>query len=125
MSASARPIWSPTRPARPSAPSGFPSPGPGPRAAQALLGLLADGAHRQVQPIADEDQLGLHGAAFRQRAADEFRRRANEASVIMVSHDPGTLRRFCTAGLLISGGKAHWFDKLDDALTAYKETVPK
>ena len=64
-------------------------------------------------------------AAFRQRAADEFRRRANEASVIMVSHDPGTLRKFCTAGLLISGGKAHWFDKLDDALHAYKETVPK
>ena len=64
-------------------------------------------------------------AAFRQRAADEFKRRANEASVIMVSHDAGTLRRFCTAGLYITGGKAHWFDKLEDALRAYKDTLPK
>jgi capsular polysaccharide transport system ATP-binding protein len=64
-------------------------------------------------------------AAFRQRAADEFRRRANEASVIMVSHDAATLRRFCTAGLYITGGQAHWFDKLDDALDAYKDTLPR
>lgn len=64
-------------------------------------------------------------ASFRQRAADEFKRRANEASVIMVSHDAGTLRRFCTAGLYIHGGKAHWFDKLDDALQAYKDNLPR
>jgi capsular polysaccharide transport system ATP-binding protein len=64
-------------------------------------------------------------AAFRQRAANEFRRRADEASVIMVSHDAGTLRRFCTAGLFITGGKAYWFDELDEALRAYKDTLPK
>ncbi|WP_225205326.1 ABC transporter ATP-binding protein [Novosphingobium huizhouense] len=62
-------------------------------------------------------------AAFRKRAADEFRRRANEASVIMVSHDPGTLRKFCTAGMFLSNGKAHWFDDLEDALKAYKEST--
>ncbi|WP_408587289.1 ABC transporter ATP-binding protein [Novosphingobium sp.] len=64
-------------------------------------------------------------ASFRQRAADEFKRRANEASVIMVSHDASTLRRFCSAGLYIHGGKAHWFDNLDDALRAYKDTLPR
>lgn len=64
-------------------------------------------------------------AAFRKRAADEFRRRADESSVIMVSHDAGTLRRFCSAGLFLVDGDAHWFDDLDDALNAYKETFPQ
>jgi capsular polysaccharide transport system ATP-binding protein len=63
-------------------------------------------------------------ATFRRRAAEEFQRRAAEASVIMVSHDPGTLRRFCTAGMLLHHGRLHWFDRLGDAIAAYKDTLP-
>lgn len=63
-------------------------------------------------------------ATFRRRAAEEFQRRAAEASVIMVSHDPGTLRRFCTAGMLLHRGRLHWFDRLGDAIAAYKDTLP-
>jgi len=63
-------------------------------------------------------------ASFRARAAEEFRRRAHQASVIMVSHDPGTLKRFCTAGLLLHRGKLTWFDRLGEAISAYKDTLP-
>lgn len=63
-------------------------------------------------------------AAFRNKAADAFRKLADHASLIMVSHDDGTLKRFCTAGIWIHDGKAHWFDRIDDALKAYKDSQP-
>lgn len=63
-------------------------------------------------------------ASFRARAAEEFRRRAHQTSVIMVSHDPGTLKRFCTAGMVLHQGKLTWFDRLGDAIVAYKESLP-
>lgn len=59
-------------------------------------------------------------AAFRKKAADAFKKLADEASLIMVSHSESTLKQFCKAGILISNGRAHWFDKIDDALNAYR-----
>lgn len=64
-------------------------------------------------------------AAFRNKAAAAFRKLADKASLIMVSHSDGTLRQFCSAGIWISEGKAHWFDQIDDALKAYKDSLPK
>ena len=63
-------------------------------------------------------------AAFRNKAAAAFKRLADHASLIMVSHGEGTLRQFCSAGIWIHDGKAHWFDQIDDALKAYKSTLP-
>ena len=60
-------------------------------------------------------------AAFRNKAAAAFKSLADHASLIMVSHSEGTLKQFCTAGVLIHAGRTHWFDQIDDALQAYKE----
>jgi len=62
-------------------------------------------------------------AAFRNKAAKAFRDLADRAGLIMVSHGEGTLRQFCTAGIWLHEGRAHWFDDIDDALKAYKETL--
>lgn len=62
-------------------------------------------------------------AKFRKKAADAFRSMADRASVIMVSHDEGTLRQFCQSGILIDDGQAFWFDELDEALKAYKSKL--
>lgn len=62
-------------------------------------------------------------AAFRSKAAAAFKKLANESSLIMVSHGESTLKQFCTAGILVTAGQAHWFDKIDDALLAYRESV--
>lgn len=64
-------------------------------------------------------------AAFRQKAADAFKNVADHAGLIMVSHGEGTLRQFCTAGIWLRDGKAHWFDDINDALKAYKESLTK
>lgn len=61
-------------------------------------------------------------AAFRKKAQQAFQNLAHKASIIMVAHNDTTLRAFCESGILLTDGKATWFDKLDDALLAYKES---
>jgi capsular polysaccharide transport system ATP-binding protein len=63
-------------------------------------------------------------AAFQRKAADAFKALVNRASLIMVSHSDNTLRQFCSAGILLHDGQAHWFDRIDDALAAYRESMP-
>lgn len=60
-------------------------------------------------------------ARFRTKAATAFKKLANKASIIMVSHDNNTLKQFCESGIFLYKGTATWYDKLDDALSAYKE----
>jgi capsular polysaccharide transport system ATP-binding protein len=64
-------------------------------------------------------------AAFKKKAAAAFKELTDKASLIMVSHSDGTLKQFCSAGIWINDGKAHWFDQIDDALRAYKDSLPK
>lgn len=61
-------------------------------------------------------------AAFRKKAQQAFQNLAHKASIIMVAHNDTTLRAFCESGILLKDGKATWFDKLEDALLAYKES---
>jgi capsular polysaccharide transport system ATP-binding protein len=62
-------------------------------------------------------------AAFQKKAVAAFKRLADHAGLIMVSHGEGTLKQFCTAGIWLHEGKAHWFDRIDNALKAYKESL--
>lgn len=72
------------------------------------------------------DEITAAGdAAFRIKAAAAFKKLVGRASLIMVSHAEGVLKQFCTAGIWLDAGKAHWFDNIDDALNAYKESLPK
>ncbi|WP_232088812.1 ABC transporter ATP-binding protein [Desulfovibrio sp. G11] len=60
-------------------------------------------------------------AAFRKKAEAAFKQLADTASIIMVAHNDAVLKAFCQSGILLRNGKATWFEKLDDALHAYKE----
>ncbi|MBK7954976.1 MAG: ABC transporter ATP-binding protein [Candidatus Accumulibacter sp.] len=62
-------------------------------------------------------------AAFRKKAAAAFKERADHAGIVMVSHSESTLKQFCTAGILLEKGRAHWFDDINDALRAYQESI--
>ena len=64
-------------------------------------------------------------ASFKQKASDAFKQLANRAGLIMVAHSEGTLKQFCSAGIWLHQGRAHWFDQIDDALKAYKDSLPK
>ncbi|MDH3316249.1 MAG: ABC transporter ATP-binding protein [Gammaproteobacteria bacterium] len=73
--------------------------------------------------IADES-ISAGDIAFQKKAKAAFDKLADHATLIMVSHGVGLLKQFCTAGIWLADGKAHWFDKLDDALKAYEESLP-
>lgn len=62
-------------------------------------------------------------AAFRSKANKAFKNLANRAGLIMVSHSDSTLREFCSAGIWLHEGRAHWFDDIGDALKHYKESI--
>jgi capsular polysaccharide transport system ATP-binding protein len=64
-------------------------------------------------------------AAFTKKAAAAFKGLADKAGLIMVSHGEGMLKQFCQSGIWLNEGKAHWFENIDDALVAYKESLPQ
>ena len=70
------------------------------------------------------DELTAVGdAAFKAKARAEFKKLADHASMIMVSHSEGTLRQFCQAGIWLHDGRADWFDDIEDALREYRKSV--
>lgn len=70
------------------------------------------------------DELTSVGdAAFKKKASAAFKRLADHAGLIMVSHGESTLREFCKAGIWLHQGQAHWFDDVGDALQHYKESI--
>lgn len=60
---------------------------------------------------------------FREKATRAFRERIGRSSLLMASHQEKILRDLCQAGILIDRGQAYWFDDIDDALTAYRESL--
>jgi capsular polysaccharide transport system ATP-binding protein len=62
-------------------------------------------------------------AAFRKKAAAAFSKLTDHAGLIMVSHGEGTLKQFCSAGIWLNEGQAHWFDDIGDALKAYRSSL--
>ena len=73
--------------------------------------------------IADE-AIGAGDAGFRNKAKAALRKRADHASIILVSHAEAALKQFCTAGILLQNGTARWYDDIDEALRAYEESLP-
>lgn len=70
------------------------------------------------------DEITATGdAAFKGKAMAAFKNLADRAGLIMVSHSEGTLRQFCSAGIWLHEGQAHWFDDIGDALKHYKESI--
>ena len=68
------------------------------------------------------DELTAVGdAAFRKKAQRAFQDMVDRSGLIMVSHQENTLKEFCTAGIWLHEGQAHWFDSICDAIKAYHE----
>ena len=70
-----------------------------------------------------DETISAGDASFRKKADAAFKERASHASVIMASHTESLLKQFCTAGIVIDQGRAHWFDDLNSALHAYNESL--
>jgi capsular polysaccharide transport system ATP-binding protein len=58
-------------------------------------------------------------ARFRQKSAAAFRERLRRASLILVSHNSGTIRAFCDCCAILDGGALVPFETVDAAMAAY------
>ncbi len=67
------------------------------------------------------DELNAVGDAnFKAKSKKLLLEKYEKTKLIMVNHNPGELKQYCQAGLLITGKKLQFFPDLQDALTEYK-----
>lgn len=57
---------------------------------------------------------------FQERCRAEFAARSDRSSVIIVSHSLATVRAYCSEFAVLSDGKLHRFDSLDEARRLYE-----
>ena len=57
---------------------------------------------------------------FQQKCRQAFQQRSGHSSVVIVSHQLATIKDYCEHCAVLSGGKLHYFDSLDDARRMYE-----
>lgn len=62
-------------------------------------------------------------AAFRKKSLEHFRSRLQDAGLVMVSHSPGTLREYCSSGLVLEAGQATYFEDLEEAIRVHERNM--
>ena len=72
-----------------------------------------------------DELVSVGDVAFQDKSRKAFKDKLGRAGLIMVAHSEKTLKDYCSAGIFIHEGHVHWFDSIDDAFNAYKETLPK
>ena len=72
-----------------------------------------------------DEATAVGDASFRRKATEAFRERIGRASIVMASHSEGILKDLCEAGVWLEAGRAHWFDRIEDALAAYHQSIGK
>lgn len=66
-----------------------------------------------------DEVVAAGDARFRQRCHEALRQRVQAGSLVMVSHDPSTLRDYCTTGAVLQDGHLMLYDTIDGALEAH------
>jgi capsular polysaccharide transport system ATP-binding protein len=60
---------------------------------------------------------------FRRKCAEAFRERMARSDIILVTHNPQTLRQYCDRGAVLSDGALSLYDDIGDALSRYHRTL--
>lgn len=56
---------------------------------------------------------------FRQRCEDALHQRRKAGTLLMISHDPMTLRGYCERGAVLQNGQLHFYDTIDEAIDVH------
>lgn len=68
-----------------------------------------------------DEVTAVGDARFKQKCADLFKARHEEASFLMVSHSLGSLKEFCDVALFIGRDNVvKYFESVDEAIATYK-----
>jgi capsular polysaccharide transport system ATP-binding protein len=70
------------------------------------------------------DELTAVGdTRFRRKSLAFFKTRLREAGILMVSHSTGTIRSYCTSGLVLEGGRARYFADVEEAIAVHEANM--
>jgi capsular polysaccharide transport system ATP-binding protein len=69
--------------------------------------------------LIDEGMPSTTDVEFNRRAGRILRDRLEGATVVIVSHDPRTLERFCRSAAVLRGGQVYMFETLEEAKRLY------
>lgn len=69
--------------------------------------------------LIDEGMPSTTDVEFNRKAGALLAERLSKATVIVVSHQPRTLEKFCNAAAVLRDGKLHMFETLDEARVLY------
>jgi capsular polysaccharide transport system ATP-binding protein len=70
-----------------------------------------------------DEVTSVGDAAFRAKSRRVFVDRMRHAGAILVSHEMGQVRDFCTAGLVLEGGQLRYFDDLAEAIACHQRML--
>jgi capsular polysaccharide transport system ATP-binding protein len=70
--------------------------------------------------LIDEGMPASTDAEFNKKAGKVLRKRLETATVVVVSHQPETLAKFCRSAAVLKNGKLHMFDTLEEAKALYE-----
>ena len=70
--------------------------------------------------LIDEGMPRTTDAEFNKKAGAILRERLRDTTVIMVSHQPDTLEKFCRSAAVLRDGKLYMFDSLEEAKIMYR-----
>ena len=69
--------------------------------------------------LIDEGMLQTTDLEFNRKAGEVFKARLASTTVIIVSHQAGTLEKFARSAAVLTGGKLVMFDTLEEAKQLY------
>lgn len=70
-----------------------------------------------------DEAIEVGDERFRQKCWEAFRQRIDAASLILVSHNPHTVRQYCDSGAILHGGNLVVFNSIDEAIEGYRELL--
>lgn len=71
-----------------------------------------------VYLIDEVTEIGDH--RFRKKCAEAFRARMQHSDIILVTHNPQTIRQYCDRAAVLAGGELSLYDDVGAALLAYR-----
>lgn len=68
-----------------------------------------------------DEVTAVGDARFAARCRTEFEKRKKNADIIMISHDMGTIRSYCSRGIVLAGARMYEFSQVAEAIELYKK----
>lgn len=70
-----------------------------------------------------DEIIGVGDSSFRRKCEQAFRAVMGRSRLIMISHNPGTLRQFCQSGLVLEDGQLTFVPDINEAIDLHEANL--